>query len=254
MNAAQELAGLCALDDAVVVGARERHDLRHGVPDDRLRRCALPVRRVLHRSDPDDAPLSFHQAGDRMVGADRSRVGQRDRGAGEVRDLEFAAAGTPDHVFVGGPKSGEVHPLGTLDVRNKQLPRAIVFREVDRQAEVHVFVAEHGGLAIHLSEAVTHLGHRCHRSHHREADDVGERHFAASPARQVVVDHHPVIHQQLHRHRSHAGGGGHREAGLHVRHHATGRSAKHLWFNHGRIGAVRGRWSGGVRRRRRRGR
>ncbi len=183
MNAAQELTGLRTLDDAVVVGARESHDLRHGVPDDRLRRCALPVRRVLHRSDPNDAPLSFHQAGDRMVGADRSRVRQRDRGASEVRHLEFAAAGAPDHGVVGGPKSGEVHPLCTLDVRNKQLPRAIVFREVDCQTEVHVLVAEYGRLAIHLGEAVTHLGHRCHRSHHREADDVGERHFAASPAR-----------------------------------------------------------------------
>ena len=35
-------------------------------------------------------------------------------GASEVRHLEFAAAGAPDHVFVGGPKSGEVHPLCTL--------------------------------------------------------------------------------------------------------------------------------------------
>ena len=42
-----------------------------------------------------------------MVGADRSRVGQRDRGASEVRHLEFAAAGTPDHVFVGSPKAAK---------------------------------------------------------------------------------------------------------------------------------------------------
>ena len=81
---AQEVAGLRALDDPVVVGRRQRHDLADRQPCERLLRGALVLGRVLHRTDADDRALALHEPGHRVVGADRARVGQADRRAGEV--------------------------------------------------------------------------------------------------------------------------------------------------------------------------
>ena len=86
VDALEELAGLRALDDAVVVRRRQRHHLADGVARDRLLGGALPLRWVLHRADADDRALAPHQARHRVVGADRARVGQRDRRALEVLD------------------------------------------------------------------------------------------------------------------------------------------------------------------------
>ena len=49
--------------------------------------------RVLHRADADDRALARHQPRHRVVGADRARVGQADRGAGEVVGGQLALRG-----------------------------------------------------------------------------------------------------------------------------------------------------------------
>ena len=134
----QEVAGLRALDDAVVVGAGQREDLGDGVAVERLLAGALPLGGVLQRADADDRALARHQARHRVDGADGARVGQRDRGALEVLDGELAAAGLADDVLVGGPEVGEVHRLGGLDRGHQQLAGAVGLGEVDGQAEVDV--------------------------------------------------------------------------------------------------------------------
>ena len=117
VHAAQEVAGLGALDDPVVVGRGERHHLADRVAGERLLGGALPLRRVLHRADADDRALALHQPRHRVVGADGAGVGQRDRGALEVLDGELVVAGLADDVFVRRPEGREVHRLGGLDRR-----------------------------------------------------------------------------------------------------------------------------------------
>ena len=117
VDPAQEVAGLRTLDDAVVVGRRQRHDLADGQPGQRLGGRALVLRGVLHRADADDRALAGHQPRHRVDGADRARVGQADRGADEVVGGQLVAAGPPDDVLVRRPEAGEVHRLGALDRR-----------------------------------------------------------------------------------------------------------------------------------------
>ena len=76
--------GLRALDDPVVVRRGQRHDLADRVAGQGLLGGALVLRRVVHRADADDRALALHQPRHGVVGADRARVGQADRGALEV--------------------------------------------------------------------------------------------------------------------------------------------------------------------------
>ena len=58
VDPAQELAGLGALDDPVVVGRGQRHDLGDAELGQGLLAGALELRRVLHRTDADDRALA----------------------------------------------------------------------------------------------------------------------------------------------------------------------------------------------------
>ena len=172
--------------------------------------------RVLHRAHADDDALAGHQPGHRVDGADRARVGDGRGGALEVVDRELAHPRPAHDVLVAGPEQAEVHLLRRLDVRHQQLPGAVGGLHVDGQAQVDVLGPGHGGLAVLLGVGVVHLRQRLERLDHRVPDQVGERHLAAAAAAQVVVDDDPVIHQQLGRHRTDAGGRGHGQAGRHV--------------------------------------
>ena len=222
----QELAGLRALDDPVVIGRGQRDGLADRQPGHGLLGRALVGGRVLHRADADDAALAGHQPRHRVLGADRARVGQPDRGAGEVLDGQLAAAGPADHVLVGHPELAEVHALRGLDRGHQQLARPVLGRHVDGQAQVDVLRLDQRGLAVQLGVGVVHLRRRGQRADHREPDQVGERDLAAPAAGQVVVDHDAVVDQQLGRHRADAGRGGHGQAGGHVDRGAGGRAAQ----------------------------
>ena len=87
---------------------------------------------------------------------------------------------------------------------------------VDGHAQVDVLGPGDGGLAAFLGVGVVHLRQRLERLDHRVPDQVGERDLAAAAALEVVVDHDPVVDQELGRDRTHAGGRGHRQAGRHV--------------------------------------
>ena len=222
----QEFAGLRPLDDPVIVGGGQRDRLADRQPDEGLLGRALVGGRVLHGTDADDASLAGHQPRHRVLGADRARVGQADRGAGEVLDRELAAAGLADHVLIRHPELAEVHGLGGLDAGHEQLPGAVALAHVDGQAEVDVLGLDQNRLAVLLGERVVHLRGPGQRPHHRVADEVGERHLAAASPAEVVVDHYPVVDQQLGRDGAHAGRGRHGEAGGHVRRGAGRGSAQ----------------------------
>jgi hypothetical protein len=115
VQAPQEVTGLGALDDAVVVRRGQGDDLRDGHLGQRVGVHPLELGRVLHRADADDRALTCRQPRHRVVGADRARVGQADRRPREVRDGELVGPRAPDDVLVGPPELREVHLLGALD-------------------------------------------------------------------------------------------------------------------------------------------
>ena len=203
VDAAQEVAGLRALDDPVVVRRGQRQDLGDRVARQRLLRGALPLGRVFDRPDPDDGALALHQSRDRVDGADRARVGEADGGAGEVVDHELAGPRPADDVLVGRPELREVHGVRALDGRHEELAGAVGLGQVDGQAEVDVLGLDQGGLAVDLGEGGVHLGQRGHRPDDGPPEDVREGHLAAARAGQVVVDDDPVVDEQLGRHRTH---------------------------------------------------
>ncbi len=216
MDHPQELAGLRALDDPVVVGRGERDRLADGQPGQRLLGRALVGRGVLHRPDADDASLARHEPRHRVNGPDRARVGQADRHAGEVVYLELAGPRPADQVLVRPPELPEVHRLGALDPGHEQLPRAVGPAVVDSHAEVDVGRGDQRRLAGRLGEGVVHRGQLAQGLHHREADQVGERDLAGAAAAQVIVDHDAVVDEQLGGHRPHARRRGHAQARHHV--------------------------------------
>ncbi|CAB4919651.1 unannotated protein [freshwater metagenome] len=226
MHAPEELPGLRALDDAVVVGRREREDLRDGIAGDRLGGGSLPFGGVVHRPDPDDAALAVHEPGHRVVRADGAGIGEGDGRIRVVLDGELAGSRLADEIVVAGPENGEVHRLGALDIRDEQLPGAVRLREVDREAEVDVGVERDRGLAVDGGKGGVHRRDPGRSLNDRVPDEVGERDLAAAGPSEVIVDDDAVIDEQLGRKRSHACRGRDGEAGLHVRHDACGRTAK----------------------------
>ncbi len=133
-------------DDPVVIGRGDRHDLAHREVGQRLGGRPLELRRILHRSDADDAALTLHQPRHRVHGAERAGVGQRHRGAGEVIGGQLVGAGSPDDVLIGRPELCKVEVLRALDRRNQQLTGAVVLGHVDREPQVDVVMPDHTGL------------------------------------------------------------------------------------------------------------
>ena len=138
MHGAQEIAGLRALNDAVVVGRRERDELADAQLRDAFLARALELGRVLHRADADDRALPAHQPGHRVHRADGARIGQRNRHAAEVFGGQLAIAGASHDVLVGGEELTEPHALAVLDARHDELAVAVLALQVDREPEVDV--------------------------------------------------------------------------------------------------------------------
>ena len=116
MDRRQELAALGALDHAVVVGARERHDLAHPHARDRLEVGAFELRRVVDRSDADNETLTRHEARHGVLRPDHARVRDRDRRRREVVDGDLAVANPAQQLLVGAVELREVEGVGGLQV------------------------------------------------------------------------------------------------------------------------------------------
>ncbi|SHV01579.1 Uncharacterised protein [Mycobacteroides abscessus subsp. abscessus] len=76
MHCPQEVARLGALNDAVVVGGRQRHVLTDAQIGNALFAGALELGRVLQRTGTDDRALAAHEPRHRVHGADGARIGQ----------------------------------------------------------------------------------------------------------------------------------------------------------------------------------
>ena len=168
----EEPAGLRALDDAMVVGRRHRHDLLG--PDDRAD-VAEPDR-IRDRARGDDRALADHEPRDRGDRPDAAGVGERDVGAGEVVGGELVVARARDEVVEGVEELGEGQAPGIADDGDHQRARAVLLLDVDRDAEVHPAVVDAEALAVALVEVMGHHRHLLgRRARDRVGDEVGER-------------------------------------------------------------------------------
>ncbi len=159
----EEQPGLRPLDDAVVVGRRQRD---HG-PDADLRQVAavggLELGRVPERAHADDGALARHEPRHRLQSAKRSGVGEGDRRTCEVVRPGLAGVDLAHHLLVGDHESPEVESLGPADHRDQQGARAVGFLEVHGEAQADVVVVDHARLAraVHVGhEAGVEGGHR----------------------------------------------------------------------------------------------
>ena len=214
----QEHAALGTLDDAVVVGAGDRDDLADAQLTEGVRVGTLELGRVVDAADADDDTLAGHEPRHALHGADGARVGEADRGALEVAHGELVALHLADELLVRRQEAGEVERVGIAQHRHDQRTRPVGLAHVDCETHVDVRVADETRLAVgSFGERVVHVRHRIgDRAHDRISDEVGEAHLALAAAAAVAVDDLAVHLEQFRRHVAEAGGGGHRQAALHV--------------------------------------
>ena len=149
----QELAGLGALDDAMVVRRRHRHHLLGAA------RTFAEAGREADRAGGHDRALAVHQPRNRGDRADAAGVGERDVGALEVVRGQRVVARARDQVAERVEELGEREPPGVADDRDHQRAAAVLALDVDGDAEVDGAGVEHVRLAVDLLEGARHDRH-----------------------------------------------------------------------------------------------
>ena len=116
----EEQAGLGALNDAMVVGGTDGD----GLGDAHLGECrrvgGSKRGGVVDRADADDEALARHEPRNRLHGAQRAGVGQRDGRAGHIVGCELVGADLADEFLVRVDETLEVERVGALDARNDE--------------------------------------------------------------------------------------------------------------------------------------
>ena len=202
-HGAQELAGLGALDDAVVVRRGDGHQLADAQLGEAVGGGAGELGGVIHGADADDGALALGQARHGVAGADAARVGQRNGDAREVLAGQLAVAGADHDVFVRLDELLERQGLALADGRHDQRAGAVLVLHVDGQAEVDVLRHDQSRLAVDDLVGVVHVRVGHDGLDHRVADDVGERDLAAAGALELVVDQGAVLEHEAGRHVAH---------------------------------------------------
>jgi hypothetical protein len=213
----EEQARLGALDDAVVVGARDRDDLADAERAEVAAVGALELGRVVDAADADDDRLAGHQSRDRLHGADRAGVGEADVGALEVVDGELVGLDLADDLLVGGEEAVEVEGVGVAEHGDHERATAGLL-DVDGQTHADVLVLDEPRFAVGtFGVGVLHrrdlVGDGAHDG---IADEVGEADLGLPGAGAEPVDHLAVDLEQLRRHVAEAGRRRDGEAALHV--------------------------------------
>ena len=150
MDALQEQPGLGALDDAVVVGGGDRHDLRHAELGEGLGVGALERGRVVEAPTPTITPWPGMSRGTdwtvpMVPGLVRVTVAPAKSSGGELVGADLA-----DQVLVGAPEAPEVERVGVADHRHEQGAGAVGLLHVDGEAEADVLVADDARLAVRV--------------------------------------------------------------------------------------------------------
>jgi hypothetical protein len=161
----QELAGLGALDDPVVVRAGDGHQLGAGdIPDG---------------TGGDDRALSLHETRYRSHRPDRAGVGEGDGPAHVGVGHELAVSRTLHQALVLLMEIAEAHGLGLREDGDHEPTRSVLPHGVHGEAEIHT-----PGIDLEVVLALpcdgSHHGRDLFRRlHQRPPDEVGERELEA---------------------------------------------------------------------------
>ena len=153
LQAREEHARFGALDDAVVVRASDHHHFAEADHGPELFADSLVFRRVVDSPSGDNRALARHQARDRSQRPNGTWIGERNRGAFEIRDGQLAVAGAGHDIVISRYKLIERQPTRVLDVRNLERARSI-FRNVDGKTDVYLTADGPQSFPVHLGVGV----------------------------------------------------------------------------------------------------
>ncbi len=165
-------------------------------------------------------PWPGHQARDGGGRAQRARVRQRDRCAGEVVGRQLVASRALHQLLVARVKLAEFHAVGALDHRHHQEATPVPSFDVHGEAQVDRPGVDAVRRTVEIGEVVRHAGLLGSRTHDRPADEVREAHLARSHGR---VQLPPAGLQDAHLDVAEARGGRQLEGGDHVADQPRGR-------------------------------
>ncbi len=224
----QEEARLGALDDAVVVGRADGHDLADAEEPEGAGGHRPVLGRIVEAAGGDDHALPGHEARRRRGGAHGAGVGERDRGAHEVVGRDRALARASHELVEGLQKGGEIELARVLDVGHEQGAAAVLLLHVDRDAEADLIALDAVRSRLELGVGVVHARESVERPQDRPGHDVGEADLALARGLAVLVEDAAVLLEGADREVPHRGRGGNVEARLHVLHDAQGPAADGL--------------------------
>ena len=212
----QELAGLCTLDNAVIVSRGDGHQLADAHLCQTVSGSTSELSRVIHGTDTDNRALALGQARDGVTSADAARVGQGNGDTLEVLTGQLAVASTNDDVLVGVDELLEGQGLTLTDSGNYERTRAVLSRHINGQAEVNVFRGNQNWLAVNHLVVVVHVRVEHDSLHHGVTNDVGEGNLAAAGACQMIVNQGAVFKHQTCRHIANRRSSRHLQGDIHV--------------------------------------
>ena len=225
---AQERARFRALNDAVVVGAAQRHHLADAEDGAGFGGGAAIFGGIIDGAGGDDGALAGHEARVGRHGADGAGIGERNGGALEIGGGQLAVAGARHQVVEGVEIFLEIERAGVLDIGHHQAARAIFAGDVDGDPEIDLRVDHAVGLAVAFGVGVIERGDFLQRLDDGPSDDVGEGDFAAGKQGAVMVDDAAIFVHHLDGDGALRGGQRNGEAGGHVLGDLPGRAAQWL--------------------------
>ena len=170
-----------------------------------------------------------------MSGADAAGVGDGHRDPDEIFNRQFVGTGFGDEYFVCVVERPEAEGVGVLDTGHHQAATAIVLHHVHGDTEADIGVAHQQRMsAVVARERVAHCRHIAQGLDDGVRDEMGEADLAAAGALEVIVDDAALHLEQLGGYVTHAGGGGNREAQLHIGHDLGGHPPQHTGLSSNR--------------------
>ena len=192
----EEFTGSSTLDDAVIIGRRDKHRLANSHESKFARGDSSELGWIIHCPHTDNQPLATHQTRNRGRGADGARIRQGDSGTLIILSRKFALLCPSDNALIGVNKLREGQGISIVDNRNNQTAFATVL-DIDRQAKSHVCQFFNRGFTVLKNIANIQLWHLGKRLNDGIPNEMRERNLAANSALQVRVHNRAVLNQDL---------------------------------------------------------
>jgi hypothetical protein len=222
LHAGQEQPRLRALDDPVVVGRGDGHDLADAQDGEGAGGHGPVLRGVVQGPRGHDQSLPGHEPWRGGGGPDGAGVGERHRGPQEVVGRDGALARAGHEVVEGLQEAREVERVGVLDVGDEEGARSVLALHVHRHAQADRVALDAVGRAVQLGVRVVEAREGLERPQDGPGHQVGEADLAPAGGVAVLVEEAPVLLEGADGDRADGGGGGDAEARLHVLHDAHG--------------------------------